>query len=187
MNRIAKRLAASPLEANEKRKNDDPTPKNSVSSQTTTSTSRLARAAASSESRELRLDPVLLSGAAGIYHGQMRTVIEVEIVEIDGKDYTTNIHEDEAFKLVYKQGLELDRKNLIGINCQWRCRPIINFRLRTPVDVTKLPETFEYGKKENKEDGSQKNFGCQRHRERHWSKLSPPTKPSSFKLSLGKT
>jgi len=156
MNRIAKRLAESPLEGNDKRKNDEPTPTNSMSTQPKSPGSRVARAAATSEGRTLRLDPALLSGEAGIYYGRMRTIIEVEILEIDKKPYTTNIHEDEAFKLVYKQGLELDRKNLIGINCQWRGNPIINFRLRNPVYITKLPETFEYGKKENMEGGLQR-------------------------------
>jgi len=155
MNRLEKRLAASPLGAIEKRKNDDPTPTNSSSSQPTVPSSRLAKAAEQIPNA-LRLDPALLSGEAGVFYGRMRTIIEVEIVKIDNKDYTTNIHEDEAFKLVYKQGLELDRKNLIGINCQWRGRPIINFRLCDPIDINTLPESFEYGKKENLEDGTQK-------------------------------
>lgn len=87
--------------------------------------------------------------------GKMRNLIEVDVHMIDGTPYTAQISEIEAYKLIYRQGLDMDSAIFYGIRLLWAGHPLIEFRLRESVDIDTLPKTFRYRKPDFDIDGKE--------------------------------
>jgi len=88
------------------------------------------------------LDPVLVSGQAGIFRGKFRTIIEVEIKSIDDQPFTTNMNEVEAIRKIYIGALGLDKEELIGVQSTWKGVSLVSFRVSNPIDIDSLLSTF---------------------------------------------
>jgi len=122
----------------------------STSTQTTTKSRVSSRLLMPNKS----LDSKLIDGIPGQYYGGFRDVIEVEIVSIDGKPYTTNMRSSDAIRNIFMGYLDLDKNSLIGVQISWRGRPHIAFRVKEKIPIDSLPHLFTYEKEKTLEDGT---------------------------------
>jgi len=101
------------------------------------------------------LDPRIEAGIPGQFDGGNRDIIEVEIDDVDGVPYTTNMRSSDAIRDIYMGVFNLDKNQIIGIQVAWKGRPVISFRLKEKIKIDKLPAKFSYKKEKTLEDGTQ--------------------------------
>jgi len=70
------------------------------------------------------LDPTITEGIPGMFYGGKRDVIEVEIVDIDGEPFTSNMRSSDAIRDIYMGAFKLDKNNIIGVQVAWKGRPV---------------------------------------------------------------
>lgn len=86
--------------------------------------------------------------------GKFRDLLEIDVLFIDGKDYTTNITEREVHKYICKRSLGIKREKIYAVKTLWRGHPRVIVRLKDKINIDRLPPTFEYIKECTAEDGS---------------------------------
>lgn len=91
----------------------------------------------------------------GTRSGKNRDIIEVDVYMMDGEPYTAQISDIEAYKLIYRKGLDLDKAIFYGVKVSWAGHPLVVFRTKETVDIDKLPKTFEYSKSDFDRDGNE--------------------------------
>lgn len=124
----------------------------SVSSNTSSATSYQS----SKPSAEPKLGRTAMTDLdeGGTRHGKFRDVIEVDILFIDGKDFTTHVTEKEVHKYICKRSLGIKRERIHAINMAWRGHPRIIIRLKEKLNIDVLPPNFEYEKTSTNDDGT---------------------------------
>jgi len=80
----------------------------------------------------------------GTKKGKMRNLIEIDILSIDTKPYTTSFTQEMAYNEIYRGVLDLPKELIHGIKCAWRGHPFITIKLASPIDIDKLPAKFDY-------------------------------------------
>ena len=67
--------------------------------------------------------------------GAWRDVITVDILQVNGEDYKGTVKPREALEAVYKTPLHQNVDNLHGVKIEFRGHPVINFRLKTHINI----------------------------------------------------
>jgi len=120
----------------------------------TTSVSAASKTSARFFKPKKALDPNLMKGIPGQFYGRHRDVIEVEVLDINGSPYTTNMRSSDAIRDIYMKALGLDKNQIIGVQVAWKGRPLISFRLKEKIPIDELPASFSYEKETKLDDGS---------------------------------
>jgi len=132
----------------------------------TGSTSTLATAVSQISSRLLmpkkKLDDNIVNGIPGHHFGGKRDVIEVEIVNMDGKLFSTNMRSSDAIRDIFIGALRMDKNQIIRVQVAWKGKPVISFRLKEKISIDSLPYRFSYKKKTVLENGKEiiNTFNC---------------------------
>lgn len=121
----------------------------SVSSQASSATSY-----ASTAEIKTGRTPMTELDEGGTRYGKFRDVVEVDVLFIDGKDYTSNMTEREAHKYVCKRGLGIKRERIHAVKILWRGHPRVVIRLKEKINIDMLPPSFEYDKDSTNSDGT---------------------------------
>lgn len=125
------------------------------------SSSEASSATSYRSSNNPRTNPITMGRATmtdldegGTKFGKFRDVIEVDVLFIDGNDYTTNMTIKDAHKYVCKRGLGIKRSRIHAVRTEWRGHPLIIIRLKEKINIDNLPPNFEYETETTNEDGS---------------------------------
>lgn len=62
--------------------------------------------------------------------GKKRNLIEIDVMTIDDKPYTAQISEIEAYKLICRKALKLDKGIIYATKISWAGHPLVKIRLR---------------------------------------------------------
>lgn len=76
----------------------------------------------------------------------MRDVIEVDILLIDGDEYKGNVIETEVHQYICRETLKIKRSEIMAIDMHWAGHPLVVIRLKSMIDIDKLPKHFSYNK-----------------------------------------
>lgn len=82
----------------------------------------------------------------GIKAGKLRNIVEVEVMLVDGEEVKSPISEEEAYNYIAILSLGLKKHQVFGVQMYMRDHPIVQFRLKSQIDVEKLPNNFSYTK-----------------------------------------
>ena len=80
--------------------------------------------------------------------GPWRDVITVDILTVNDQDYKGTVRPREALEAIYKTALNQNIDNLHGIKIEFRGHPVINFRLKTEINIDQVfgSENFSYNR-----------------------------------------
>ena len=67
--------------------------------------------------------------------GAWRDISTVDILQVNGEDYKGTVKPREALEAVFKTALHQNVDNLHGVKIEFRGHPVINFRLKTHINI----------------------------------------------------
>jgi hypothetical protein len=89
----------------------------------------------------------------GTKTGQLRDIIEIDILLIDGEEYKGNILEMEVHQYICRETLKLKRSSIVAIDLSWAGHPLATVRLNERIDIDRLPKHFTFEKPGRDNDG----------------------------------
>jgi len=99
-----------------------------------------------------------LNTFGGTKFGQMRDLIEIDVLTINDIPYTSQMTEKAVYNEIYKGVYKLPKENIHGIRCAWRGHPFITIKLGTKIDIDELPREFSYSRFYINDKGEQKDY-----------------------------
>lgn len=91
----------------------------------------------------------------GTDRGQMRNLLEIDILSIDGEQLKTNFSEQEIYTKVLRGVLGFSRSEINSVQISWRGHPYVQARLKDMVRINDLAGDYEYKKKGFDENGKE--------------------------------
>lgn len=89
----------------------------------------------------------------GTRFGKYRDIVEVDVLYIDGKDYTTNMSINETHKYICRIGLHIKRSRIHAVKTIWIGHPLVIIRLIDKIDIDCLPPNFMFDKETTNKKG----------------------------------
>jgi len=94
----------------------------------------------------------------GSKSGQMRDIIEIDVLTINDLPYTSSMTEKAVYNEIYKGVYKLQKEIIHGICCGWRGHPFITIKLSKKINIDKLPAKFSYSRFYETDDGERLDY-----------------------------